>query len=129
MVGVRASFKNQWNCASAMTTDRMKHASIMVRADWDEEAGVWAAGNDAIEGLVVEADALEVLEPKVVAAITDWLHLDPAEIPVHIMAEQLVRIPNPLTERMGGYLRELKELSLKGRCEPVPLGKGDQEIW
>ncbi|ANP84352.1 DUF1902 domain-containing protein [Rhizobium leguminosarum] len=78
----------------------MKHASIIVRADWDEEAGVWVASSNDIEGLAVEADTLEALEPKVVAAITDLFELNGftsslPEIPVHIMAEQLVRIPNP----------------------------------
>ncbi|MBY3238010.1 DUF1902 domain-containing protein [Rhizobium leguminosarum bv. viciae 248] len=78
----------------------MKHASIIVRADWDEEAGVWVASSDDIEGLAVEADTFETLEPKVVAVITDLFELNGftsslPEIPVHIMAEQLVRIPNP----------------------------------
>lgn len=78
----------------------MKHASIIVRADWDEEAGVWVASSSDIEGLAVEADTLEALEPKVVAAITDLFELNGftsslPEIPIHILAEQLVRIPNP----------------------------------
>ncbi|ACI53886.1 putative RNase H-like HicB family nuclease [Rhizobium leguminosarum] len=78
----------------------MKHASIIVRADWDEEAGVWVASSNDIEGLAIEADTLEALEPKVVAAITDLFELNGftsslPEIPIHIMAEQLVRIPNP----------------------------------
>ncbi|MBY3382041.1 DUF1902 domain-containing protein [Rhizobium laguerreae] len=78
----------------------MKHASIIVRADWDEEAGVWVASNDDIEGLAVEANTFETLEPKVVAVITDLFELNGftsslPEIPVHIMAEQLVRILNP----------------------------------
>ncbi|MBY5809603.1 DUF1902 domain-containing protein [Rhizobium leguminosarum] len=78
----------------------MKHASIIVRADWDEEVGVWVANSDDIEGLAVEADTFETLEPKVVAVITDLFELNGftsslPEIPVHIMAEQLVRIPNP----------------------------------
>ena len=78
----------------------MKHVSIIVRADWDEEAAVWVASSNDVEGLAVEADTLEALEPKVVAAITDLLELngftsDLPEIPIHIMAEQLVRIPNP----------------------------------
>ena len=85
---------------SAMENDRMKHASIIVRADWDEEAGVWVASSNDIEGLAIEADTLEALEPKVVAAITDLFELNGftsslPEIPIHIMAEQLIRIPNP----------------------------------
>ncbi|TAY31685.1 DUF1902 domain-containing protein [Rhizobium leguminosarum] len=78
----------------------MKHASIVVRADWDEEAVVWVASSKDIEGLAIEADTFEALEPKVVAVITDLFELNGfasslPEIPIHIMAEQLVRIPNP----------------------------------
>lgn len=78
----------------------MKHLSIIVRAEWDSEAAVWVASSTDIDGLAVEAATLEQLEPKVVAAITDLIELnglnyDAAEIPVHIMAEQLARVPNP----------------------------------
>ncbi|TAY65490.1 DUF1902 domain-containing protein [Rhizobium leguminosarum] len=78
----------------------MKHASIVVRADWDEEAVVWVASSKDIEGLAIEADTFEALEPKVLAVITDLFELNGfasslPEIPIHIMAEQLVRIPNP----------------------------------
>jgi hypothetical protein len=53
-----------------------------------------------VEGLAVEAETLEVLNSKVLSAIADLLELngissDLAEIPVHIMAEQLARVPNP----------------------------------
>ncbi|WP_112716551.1 DUF1902 domain-containing protein [Hyphomicrobiales bacterium] len=78
----------------------MKHVSIFVRADWDDEAGVWVATSNDIDGLAVEAETLEALSPRVLAAISDLLELngissDLAEIPVHIMAEQLARVPNP----------------------------------
>jgi hypothetical protein len=78
----------------------MPIASIIVRASWDDEAEVWVASSKDIDGLSVEAPTLEGLEPKVVAALSDLIELngigsDLAEIPVHIMAEQLLRIPNP----------------------------------
>lgn len=78
----------------------MPIASIIVRAIWDDEAEVWVASSKDIDGLSVEAPTLEGLEPKVVAALSDLIELngidsDLAEIPVHIMAEQLLRIPNP----------------------------------
>ncbi|MEZ5813001.1 MAG: DUF1902 domain-containing protein [Rhizobiaceae bacterium] len=80
----------------------MKHASIVVRAEWDEEAGVWVATSSDIEGLAVEAESMEALQPKVLSAICDLMELngldsDLTEIPVHIMAERLSRIPNPCT--------------------------------
>ena len=74
--------------------------SIVVHATWDEEASVWVATSNDIEGLAVEADTMEELEPKVKAALSDLIELNGissklAEIPVYIMSEQLSRIPNP----------------------------------
>ncbi|NEJ71333.1 DUF1902 domain-containing protein [Rhizobium phaseoli] len=68
---------------------------------WDEEAGVWVASSNDIEGLAIEAGTFKALEPKVVAAITDLFELNGftstlPEIPVHIMAERLVLIRNPI---------------------------------
>lgn len=78
----------------------MKHVSIFVRAAWDEEAGVWVASSSDIDGLALEAESVELLEKKVVAAISDLLEMngveyDLPEIPVHFMAEHVARIPNP----------------------------------
>ena len=78
----------------------MSQLSIFVRAEWDEDAGVWVASSKDIDGLSVEAESLELLEPKVTAAIQDLLELngsafDSPEIPIHIIAEQTARVPNP----------------------------------
>ena len=78
----------------------MKHVSILVRADWDEESMVWVATSHDIAGLAVESDTYEGLTRKVLGAVADLVELngsdyDLAEIPVHIMSEQLARIPNP----------------------------------
>lgn len=78
----------------------MKHATIVVRADWDDEADVWVASSTDVAGLAVEAATLEALNEKVMSALCDLIELngdgwDGPEIPVHIMAEQVSRIPNP----------------------------------
>lgn len=78
----------------------MKHASIIVRAEWDDEAGVWVATSTDIDGLAIEAESIELLEKKVLAAISDLLELNGAdfdlpEIPVHIMSQHLAKVPNP----------------------------------
>lgn len=78
----------------------MQHVSIKVRAEWDEDAKVWVASSDDVSGLSVEASTMEELEPKVRAALTDLVELNGtdsclAEIPFHIMSEQLSKIPNP----------------------------------
>lgn len=78
----------------------MNMRSIIVRATWDEEAGVWVATSNDIEGLAVESESMEKLQPKVMAAVADLLELngvgsDLPEIPVHIVAEQIGKVPNP----------------------------------
>ena len=78
----------------------MKHATIIVRADWDDEAEVWVATSSDIDGLVTEAATLEELRTKVLTMVGELLELnggptDVREIPVHIMAQQISRVPNP----------------------------------
>jgi len=79
----------------------MKHPTIIVRADWDDEAQVWVATSSDIEGLVTEAPTLEALRTKILTMVVELLELsneapsDLREIPVHIMAQQIARVPNP----------------------------------
>lgn len=78
----------------------MEKAMIMVRADWDPEALVWVASSNDIFGLNVEAESLEELAPKVIGAITDLLEVNGytgnlPELPVHISAERIGRVPTP----------------------------------
>ena len=78
----------------------MKHSSIIVRANWDDDAEVWVASSKDVDGLAVEAATLESLEKKVIAAIGDLLELNGQsfefpEIPVHIMSEHVAKVPNP----------------------------------
>ncbi|QLF69693.1 DUF1902 domain-containing protein [Peteryoungia desertarenae] len=78
----------------------MNMRSIIVRATWDDEAEVWLATSNDIEGLAVESESMEMLQPKVMAAVADLLELngvgsDLPEIPVHIVAEQIGKVPNP----------------------------------
>jgi hypothetical protein len=74
--------------------------SIIVRAEWDDEAKVWVATSEDI-GLVTEAATQEELKEKALAMIQELLALekdvysDLPEIPIHFMAQSLVRIPNP----------------------------------
>ncbi len=74
--------------------------SIVVRATWDDEASMWVATSNDIDGLAVEADTIEALEPKVKAALADLIELNRIssplkEIPFYIMSEQLSRVSNP----------------------------------
>jgi predicted RNase H-like HicB family nuclease len=75
--------------------------TIYVKATWDEEAEVWVAESDDIEGLITEAATLEALRDRVLIMIGELLELngggrsDFPEIPVHILAEQVTRVVNP----------------------------------
>ncbi len=73
---------------------------ILVRADWDQDAKVWVASSADVDGLATEAPTLEELREKVLVMIAELAELnglpsDLPEIPVHIMAGQTARIPNP----------------------------------
>ncbi|UJQ95739.1 DUF1902 domain-containing protein [Mariluticola halotolerans] len=78
----------------------MKLTSIHVRAEWDDEAQVWVATSQDVDGLSIESDTLESLGPKVTAALQDLLELNGSDyaigdIPVHIHADQVARVLNP----------------------------------
>ena len=77
-----------------------QHTLILVRADWDDEAGVWTASSADIQGLATEAATLEELREKVLVMVSELAELNGLdsrlpEIPIHIMAGQTARIPNP----------------------------------
>ena len=74
--------------------------SILVKAEWDNDANVWVATSEDIPGLVAEAETLEVLRSKVLAMISDLmedngLDFQLAEILVHVVAHSMDRLVNP----------------------------------
>jgi predicted RNase H-like HicB family nuclease len=54
--------------------------TILVRAEWDPEAGVYTATSEDVPGLVAEAATLEALETKLQTLIPELLELN-ADIP------------------------------------------------
>jgi predicted RNase H-like HicB family nuclease len=81
-------------------TKSPSHTLILVRAEWDDDAKVWVATSADIAGLATEAATLEELRDKVLAMVEELaelngMHSDLPEIPVHIMAGQTARVPNP----------------------------------
>lgn len=77
----------------------MKRSIIVVRADWDEEAGVWVATSADIDGLAVEAETVEALYEKVSGALADLLELGGGDfdrehdVPFHVVAAKTGRVP------------------------------------
>jgi predicted RNase H-like HicB family nuclease len=74
--------------------------SIIVKAEWNNEDGIWIATSDDVPGLVTGAASLELLAAKIGPMIVDMIEMNKlefnlAEIPVHIVAHQMERIVNP----------------------------------
>ena len=75
----------------------MRKASILVRAQWDDEAAVWVATSDDVPGLVAEASSQELLLEKLRIMVPDLLALnggdyDLPEVPLVVMSEQMTKV-------------------------------------
>jgi len=73
--------------------------TLVVRAEWDAEGGMWVADSDDVPGLVTEAPTLDALAERALAAIPELLQenrpdLAGDEVMVSIRAErgQLLRV-------------------------------------
>jgi predicted RNase H-like HicB family nuclease len=65
---------------------------FFVRADWDQEAGVWVATSDDVPGLVTEAETLEALSAKLEFMVPELLEANGvplgAEVPYELLARR-----------------------------------------
>ncbi|MCX8086857.1 MAG: DUF1902 domain-containing protein [Rhodocyclaceae bacterium] len=65
---------------------------LFIRAEWDDEAGVWVATSDDVPGLATEADTLEALSAKLDRMIPELLEANGypngAEIPFELLARK-----------------------------------------
>jgi len=65
---------------------------FFIRADWDEEAGVWVATSDDVPGLVTEAGTLEALSAKLEIMVPELLQANgvplDAEVPYELLARR-----------------------------------------
>ena len=76
----------------------MKNQTIIVRADWDDEAKVWVATTTDIRGLAVEAATFDLLREAVTGAIADLIEengfdTDLPEVAVQILGQSILRVP------------------------------------
>ena len=58
--------------------ESIPNAVYEIRAQWDDEAGVWVAESDDVPGLIAEADSPKVLVQKLKALIPELLGLNGA---------------------------------------------------
>ena len=80
----------------------MPHFSILVRSEWDSQAGVFVATSEDVPGLVAEAPTpaelmrkLEVLIPELLALNSPHLFEGDArieEVPLFVMNEQVTKL-------------------------------------
>lgn len=78
----------------------MNTSVIVVRANWDAEAGVWVATSSDVDGLALEAETVDALYDKVSGALSDLLELNDGagfdrhyDIPFHMVAAKTGRVP------------------------------------
>lgn len=77
----------------------MQKLSILVRAQWDDEAKVWVATSDDVPGLVTEAETQAELLAKLQVMIPDLFECNAElasqfmpEVPLYLMSEQVAKI-------------------------------------
>ncbi|MGQ0564799.1 MAG: DUF1902 domain-containing protein [Gemmobacter sp.] len=75
----------------------MKNQTIIVRADWDDDARVWVATTSDIRGLAVEAATFDLLREAVNGAVADLIQengfeTDLPEVAVQILGQSILRI-------------------------------------
>lgn len=65
---------------------------LFIRAEWDDEAGVWVATSDDVPGLATEADTLEALSAKLDAMVPELLDAngfsEGVEVPFELLARK-----------------------------------------
>jgi predicted RNase H-like HicB family nuclease len=71
--------------------EKMSRKPLFVRAEWDEEANVWAATSDDIPGLATEESTLEGLVEKLKIMIPELLDANGIEQEYEVPFEVLTR--------------------------------------
>lgn len=65
---------------------------LFIRAEWDDEVGVWVATSDDVPGLATEADTLEALSAKLDVMVPELLDAngfpEGAEVPFELLARK-----------------------------------------
>ena len=69
----------------------MKEKPLFVRAEWDEEAGVWVATSDDVPGLATEAVTMEDLIEKLRVIIPELLMADNTALEEEVPFEIITR--------------------------------------
>lgn len=85
--------------ANRYMADQLNSLAVLVRAEWDGDAGVWVATSDDVPGLVAEHASFQALEEMVLELVPILLAENGRlperhggfEVPVHIAAHGVSR--------------------------------------
>ena len=77
--------------AGATRYDGAMSKPYFVRAEWDDEAGVWVASSDDVPGLVTEAETLENLNEKLRTLVPELLEANECMPDSPVTVELLAR--------------------------------------
>ena len=65
---------------------------LFIRAEWDDECGVWVATSDDVPGLATEAETIEALSAKLDVMVPELLEAngcpEGAEVPFELFARK-----------------------------------------
>ncbi len=68
-----------------------RKGAVRVRAEWDQEAGVWVAESTNLPGLVTEAETVELLLEKLRTMVPELLSYSP-DLAVTLLPELLITL-------------------------------------
>ena len=108
----------------------MLNGLIVVRAAWDDDAGVWYTESSDLFGLNAEAPTLEALRDKLPAIAADLIADNhPDRIGDEFAIEIIAHTHTGAGDRVKGYGKAVREALRQAGCEFVRHGKGDHEVW
>jgi len=109
-----------------------RKAAVRVRAEWDQEAGVWVAESTNLPGLVTEAETAELLLEKLRLMVPELLSYSPdlavAPSAGNTRYVTAPRSSGPRRGLMADYADPVREAVRRAGCRFDRYGKGDGEI-
>jgi hypothetical protein len=77
---------------------------LFIRAEWDEEAGVWVATSDDVPGLATEAETLELLSTKLETLVPNcWMPMAIQMAPKFLLNCWQESLPSPTGSSADGW--------------------------
>ena len=71
-------------------TNEKRAGVLIIKALWDDEAGVWSASSNDVAGLAIEAPTTESLIKRLKAVVPELLELNHARLEQTVPAELVI---------------------------------------